>query len=234
MRSLRKSFIVTPFIIVFINSVSSQETVNSQQISPIMYVMAGDGLNLRTEPTIQSQIIRVLPFLTKVKIIEKSDNFISLDGISSQWHKVSINNDIGWVFGGYLSKNIDIPKLNDKNFIAVYRINNINIGTNSFGYENTVKRLKKSYLVIYETTGNKRYIYDNEGLIENVPRFGDGTRGYDIIVTGIYKYPWIPTDDNIKLTETTMITFQSRRNNQNNETLYDYNILVTYEKIVIE
>jgi hypothetical protein len=88
--------------------------------------------------------------------------------------------------------------------------------------------------VIYETTGNKRYIYDDEGLIETVPRFGDGTRGSDIIVTGIYKYPWSPTEDNRELTETILITFNSWRANQNNEIMYDYNILVTYERIMIE
>jgi len=234
MRVQSKLFIVAFFIAVFVASVSSQETVNSQQTSVIMYIMAGDGLNLRTEPTIHSQIIRALPFLTKVRIIEKSDNLIAIDGISSQWYKVSIDNDIGWVFGGYLSRNVDIPKLNDKSFIAVYRINNINVGADSIGYENIVKRLKKSYLVIYETTGNKRYIYDDEGLIDSVPRFGDGTRGSDIIVTGIYKYPWSPTDDNLELKETTLITFQSRRVSQNNETIHNYNILVTYEKILVE
>ena len=234
MRILSKLFIVAFFITVFGNSVSSQETVDSQKISSFMYVMAGDGLNLRAEPTTQSKVIRALPFLTKVKIIEKNDSFITIGGISSQWHKVSISNDIGWVFGGYLSNIIDIPKVNNKSFIAVYRINNINIGVNSFGYESIVKRLKKSYLVIYEATGNERYIYDDEGLIEEIPRFGDGTRGSDIIVTGIYKHPWSPTEDNRDLTEKILITFQSWRANQNNGRIYDYNILVTYERVVIE
>jgi len=233
MRILRKLFIVVSFI-VFVDSVPSQEMANSQQIHSTMYVMAGDGLNLRAEPTTQSKIIRALPFLTKVNFLEKSGNFITIDGISSQWYKISVGNDVGWVFGGYLSNTIDIPKMNGKSFIAVYRINNVNIGTNSFGYENIVKRLKKSYLVIYETTGNKRYIYDDEGLIEAIPRFGDGTRGSDIIITGIYKYPWSPTEDNRELTETILITFQSWRANQNNETMYDYNILITYEKVLIE
>jgi hypothetical protein len=234
MRILSKLFIAASFITVFVNSVSSQETVNTQQVSSFMYVVAGDGLNLRAEPTTQSEVIRILPFLTKLKIIEKSDSFITISGISSQWYKVSIDNDVGWVFGGYLSNNIDIPKVNNKSFITVYRINDIIIGANSFGYENIVKRLKKSYLVIYEKTGNERYIYDDEGLIEEIPHFGDGTRGSDIVVTGIYKYPWSPTEDNRELTEKILITFQSWRANQNNEKIYDYNILVTYERVLIE
>ena len=227
-------FFIAILITVSIDFVSSQEIHNSEQIFPIMYVMSGNGINLRTEPTIQSKIIRVLPFLTKVKIMEKDSNYITIDGISSQWYKVNTDNNIGWVFGGYLSKSIDIPRLNDKNFIAVYRIKNVNVDVNSFGYKNIVKRLKKSYLVIYEETGNKRYIYDDDGLIEKVPRFGDGIRGYDIIVTGIYKYPWTPTDDNLELTDTIPITFQSRRSNQNSETILNYNILVIYERILVE
>jgi len=234
MRILSKLLVFLLFITIFVNSVSSQEATNLQQVSSFMYVMSGDGLNLRAEPTIQSHKIRTLPFLTKVKVLEKSNNFITIDEINSQWYKVSIDSDIGWVFGGYLSLNVDVPKLYEKSFVAVYRINNINISFDSFGYENIVKRLKKSYLVIYETTGNKRYIYDDEGLIESVPRFGDGIRAEDIIVTGIYKYPWSPTDDNQELTETILISFISRRNNQNNETIYNYNISVTYEKVVID
>jgi hypothetical protein len=234
MKILSKLFIVTSFITIFVNPVSTQEAVNSQQTSSFMYVMAGDGLNLRAEPTTQSKVIRALPFLTKVKILEKSDSITISAGISSQWYKVSIGNDIGWVFGGYLSNNIDIPKVNNKSFIAVYRMNNINIGANSFGHENILKRLKKSYLVIYETTGNKRFIYDDEGLIEYVPLFGDSTNGSDIVVTGIYKYPWSPSDDNQEFAETILITFQSWRANQNNEKIYSYNISVTYERIVIE
>jgi hypothetical protein len=202
-----------------------------------MYVIAGNGLNLRAEPTTQSKIICTIPFLTKVKIIDKNDELIKIDGISSQWYKIKVDNITGWIFGGYLSNIFDIPKVNGKNFVAVYRIKNIDIDTESFGFEDIAERLKKSYLVIYETTGNKRYIYDDEGLIEIVPRIGEGGfhggYKYEIIITGVYTQPWKETlDDNRELTETILITFQSSQSDSaNKEIIYYYNILVTYEKI---
>jgi hypothetical protein len=193
-----------------------------------MYVMAGDGLNLRSEPSVRSRIICALPFLTKVIIIDKDDNFVIIDGIKSQWYKVNIENNTGWLFGGYLSKNIDIPRKDGKDFIAVYRFKNIEF--NGFGFENIIKRLKKSFLVIYEATGNKRYIYDDEGLIDEVPRFGDGVGGSDIVVTDIYKYPWSPSEDNRNLHETIQINIQSNRSDSG-KIIYKYNILIFYEKI---
>jgi len=84
-----------------------------------MYVIAGDGLNLRSEQTTQSKVVKTLPFLTKVEIIERDDDLITVDGISSQWYKINVENTTGWVFGGYLSNKYDIPKVNGKNFVAV-------------------------------------------------------------------------------------------------------------------
>jgi hypothetical protein len=123
------------FIFCLVLIVTSKD-ISGQEIS-------GDGLKLRTEPTAQSQTIRVLPFLTRVEILDKHESLIVIDGISSHWYKVSTNNDTGWVFGGYLSKDTGIPKVKDKSFIAVYRIKNININVDSFGFENILKRLKK-------------------------------------------------------------------------------------------
>jgi hypothetical protein len=70
-----------------------------------MYVNTGDGLNMRMLPTTDSQRIRTLPIFTEVIVLERSDTQIEIDGIYSQWVKIKAGNDIGWVFGGYLSEN---------------------------------------------------------------------------------------------------------------------------------
>jgi hypothetical protein len=87
--------------------------------------------------------------------------------------------------------------------------------------------------VIYETTGNKRYIYDNEGLVTQVPRFGDGAGESEMIISGIYKDPWKSTEENRELTETILITFEAGKVNENHERLFRYNLTVIYEKIEI-
>jgi hypothetical protein len=69
-----------------------------------MYVNTSDGLNLRIAPLSSSQRIRTLPFGSKVTVISISETRITIDNILSSWYQVQFENDIGWVFGGYLSK----------------------------------------------------------------------------------------------------------------------------------
>lgn len=76
-------------------------------------------------------------------------------------------------------------------------------------------------------------IYDDDaGLIESVPRFGDGTNGSDIIVTGFYNQPSTLTKENNELDDTIPITFKSIRSSENNKKIYKYNILAVYERVV--
>jgi len=250
----QKSIFITLFLVIFsINFDSCKETSNSKQrpqqnpqeksqkspeeiiqkSSLYMYTTAVDGVNLRVEPTLQSRVIRVLPFLTKVWILVKSEDFVTIDGITSQWFKIySKNNNIGWVFAGYLSKDIELPKIKNKDFIEVYRIRNVYIEDGSFGCDDLVKRLKKSYLVIYETTGDMRYIYDDNGLIESIPRFGDGVNQSEILISGLIdNNTGIPTEDNSELNDIIFITFYSTRRNEENISIHNYNILGIYEKI---
>jgi hypothetical protein len=72
-----------------------------------MYVNTGDGLNLRVSPKVSSQKICNLPIFTEVTVIEKNNDYTTIDGIKSQWVKVKSGNNIGWVFGGYLSETAD-------------------------------------------------------------------------------------------------------------------------------
>jgi hypothetical protein len=192
-----------------------------------MYVVSVNGLNLRSAPTTQSSIIRALPFLTKVVFFDKNEAFVSIDGIISQWYKIKIENDIGWVFGGYLSEDINIPKVNGKNFIEVYRYRSVSIKEGGFGFEEILARIRKSYLVIYETSGKNRYIYDDEGLIDYIPRFGDGVGRSEYTITGILSEYMPYFEDNNNLADTILITFY--RANQNENRIFEFSII--YERI---
>ena len=63
-----------------------------------MYVISGDGLNLRTAPSISSQKIKTLPFGSKVTVISVSKDRVKIDNISSFWFQVQCETNIGWVF----------------------------------------------------------------------------------------------------------------------------------------
>jgi hypothetical protein len=76
-----------------------------------MYVSSPDGLNMRESPSTDSKKIRGLPTFAKVTVLEKNDIDVVIDNINSQWFKVQFENDTGWVFGGYLSKDKYKPVL---------------------------------------------------------------------------------------------------------------------------
>jgi hypothetical protein len=92
-------------------SSSNDLHIDSHQIIFLtMYVTAPEGLNLRSEPSTQSEIVRLLPFSTEVQILNTDNNLIIIDGIESKWYEVNSNNSVGWVFGGYLSDKIENAK----------------------------------------------------------------------------------------------------------------------------
>jgi hypothetical protein len=72
--------------------------ITAQQI---MYTT--DNLILRKEPSVNSQRIRILPVNTRVIILEIGKTDSTIGGITSKWYKVLAGNEMGWVFGGYLS-----------------------------------------------------------------------------------------------------------------------------------
>jgi hypothetical protein len=80
--------------------------ITAQQI---MYTI--DNLILREQPSVNSRRIRTLPVNTRVIILEISNTDSTIGGITNKWYKVLAGNEIGWVFGGYLSDNSNVEKI---------------------------------------------------------------------------------------------------------------------------
>jgi len=92
------------------NSVSKE--ANIENVPKIMYVISKDGLNKRSEPSINSDITGVLLYGERVITHEKSETTDTISGITEYWYKVRFQVDINeWIFGGYISENIpsDLP-----------------------------------------------------------------------------------------------------------------------------
>lgn len=86
-------------------------TLYSQQI----YYCIGDVVNVRKNPSLESEIIGSIKNGEKVEVLGKSINEdqIYLDGnnYSSKWYKISTNKINGWVYGIFLQQNyLGIPK----------------------------------------------------------------------------------------------------------------------------
>lgn len=70
-----------------------------------LYVTSVNGVNLRDSASIQSPVIRKLPFESKVLAIPNMDNFptITIDNRPGRWVKVKHQEQEGFVFSAFLS-----------------------------------------------------------------------------------------------------------------------------------
>lgn len=78
----------------------------------ITYVYASSGLNLRTAPETNGQIIKVIPFGDKVEIIEYTEKSQQIEWMEGLWVKVKHNGHEGYLFDGFLS-HLPLPSVMD-------------------------------------------------------------------------------------------------------------------------
>ncbi len=92
------------------------------------YVLASDGLVVRTAPDISSERIDTLPFAAKVSLLAKSDHEFEVTGsdggkIRERWYRISFQGRDGWIFGGFLgdfdelNRRIEQAKKSDARFV---------------------------------------------------------------------------------------------------------------------
>lgn len=69
------------------------------------YVLSKNGLNLRKSPSDKSEILGVVPYNTKVNILEKnvSEKF-KVNGFSGTYVKIKYKGIEGYIFSGFLSR----------------------------------------------------------------------------------------------------------------------------------
>jgi hypothetical protein len=102
---------------------------NIENVPKIMYVISKEGLNKRSEPSINGNITGVLLYGERVVTHEKSETVDTINGITSYWYRVRYHaNKNEWIFGGYISENLpsDLP-------IIIGKWDNINSEI-EFGY----------------------------------------------------------------------------------------------------
>lgn len=69
-----------------------------------LYVNDKKGLHLRKQPSIESQIISLIPNGKPVTVLNKTNNKEFLQGKSGTWVFVSVDGESGYMFDGFLSK----------------------------------------------------------------------------------------------------------------------------------
>ena len=80
------------YIILLLNSKSNNYA----------YVTSESGLVLRSNATTKSKKITIIPYNSRVEIINDNGPKETIYGISSRWYKINFKDKTGWVFGGFL------------------------------------------------------------------------------------------------------------------------------------
>jgi hypothetical protein len=66
-------------------------------------VASADGVNLRFQPTTQSKVLMAVPDNYPIKILGRTDEQVTIGGISNFWCQASVDGKVGWVFGEYIN-----------------------------------------------------------------------------------------------------------------------------------
>ena len=123
----------------------------------------GDNVRLRELPSTNSEVIKLLPVGTKVKIKRVTDRYFKYNGISSPWYLVQYNSIEGFIVGGLISLGIQRSYYNPDAFY-VYNI------SKGKSYDSN-----KTYL-------NIRFVYSHQ-IYSDIKIQLVGNRGFDLLVT---------------------------------------------------
>lgn len=80
---------------------------NKQQFATVnqnsRWVLADPSLRMRDIPGLDGKQVALIPYASSVSLIEEVDEEVLIGGVSGKWSKVSWEDEVGWVFGAYLS-----------------------------------------------------------------------------------------------------------------------------------
>jgi hypothetical protein len=65
--------------------------------------MLDSPVNIRSQPTVSSEIVGGLVLHDEIEILEKTDIIQRIEGIDQFWYKIRFNNIIGYIWGGYVA-----------------------------------------------------------------------------------------------------------------------------------
>lgn len=91
----------------YVNYAQGNEKYHQFEDGEERYLLA-DNVNIRAEASSKAKIVTNLPIGTGIKIIEKSDNRLRLNGFKTNWYKVSFDSNegkkTGYVWGGLIAE----------------------------------------------------------------------------------------------------------------------------------
>ncbi len=155
-------------LVVFLVSFSKYNIQSGQPISNKAFVMA--HVKLRKEASLNSEVLSELQPFSKVEIIARTEQKVSLDNVKDYWYHVQTENGTkAWVFGAYTSlkskgqktavfefMKYSLDDLEHLFFKNMEEHNEIDFG---FGYNNLCGyHFEYENAELEEYTGNPKYV----------------------------------------------------------------------------
>ncbi|MBQ0769286.1 MAG: SH3 domain-containing protein [Bizionia sp.] len=212
--NILKSSILAVVLLIATNAFSqtreiSFDTYANVSASKASKYLLADNVALRDCPATQCQKLTTLPIGLKVRLLEKSDNIITINGVSSRFYRVKVGPDTGWVWGGLIAQKTLVSKV-DPSVLFVFGQKGVKQSTDAdslIHYQ--IRAVKHGKEIDRLTIANRELDYEN---VVNL-----GTKGLKNV------------DDVIGLTEATGdscdVTLNTLYVLWNNNTLKKANIL---------
>ncbi|PKL16347.1 MAG: hypothetical protein CVV49_16755 [Spirochaetae bacterium HGW-Spirochaetae-5] len=84
-----------------------------------IYVISPRGINLRSNPSIKSEVLALIPFKAEISIIANEKISDVHEDIKGNWVKVNYQNKIGWIFDIYTST--EKPKISTSTSLQIFK-----------------------------------------------------------------------------------------------------------------
>lgn len=98
---MKKYLLFIGLIFIFVYGAKSK-TYSEKVLPSDLIVIAKSGLVLREYPSQSAKSIAIIPFKTKVSLIEASEQSVQIKEITAPWYKVKWGTKEGWAFSGFL------------------------------------------------------------------------------------------------------------------------------------
>jgi len=89
---------------------------------PGKYNILESSVNIRSQPNLTSSVIGKLELHSEIEIIEKPENYQTIDGITHYWYKIKHEDITGYIWGGFISIKTEIFEIDGTKIYCYYRV----------------------------------------------------------------------------------------------------------------
>jgi hypothetical protein len=127
-------------------------------ISGAVYYLLDDRINVRSEPSLNGEVLGQLNVNTQVKIVECAFNEQVIDDFLAYWYKIEYNNFFGYIWGGYIARDTLVYDIDDngENDYFHYRSQKIWADAHN-SFEDIVDMNKDIFIYINNTLINNTF-----------------------------------------------------------------------------